>query len=119
MITPQTFEEVKQVLAMLNRNATEGDVRGRHLTTVLCYLATIKREEYEKALAKLTLLLGVARRQVKENYLDGLEAWGFVKIAIEKNERYIEWQGVPPTNFVTPVLPVNGNGQNTTTTTTN
>lgn len=80
---PQTtIDEVHEIMYLLRgTNATkDGDYRNIHLGTVLEYLRNQKFEEKMITLQKLSLMLGLAQRQVRENYIDGLIAFGIISL---------------------------------------
>jgi len=78
-----TIDEVHDIMFILRgSNATrDGDFRNIHLATVLEYLRGQNEEDKATSLQKLSLLLGLAQRQVRENYLDGLIAFGIVSLS--------------------------------------
>jgi hypothetical protein len=80
---PQTtIDEVHEIMYLLRgTNATkDGDYRNIHLGTVLEYLRNQKFEDKMITLQKLSLMLGLAQRQVRENYIDGLIAFGIISL---------------------------------------
>ena len=87
-------EEIREILEFLGRSHSEGQVRGDHLSKILMYLHMQKTEEYKKTLAKLSLLCGIGQRYVKENYLDGLEAFGIIEVQYGSKWRVWKWRGL-------------------------
>jgi len=87
-------EETVKILEFLGRRHSEGDVKGDHLSKILNYLIEHQTEKYDKTLAKLSLLCGIGQRYVKENYLDGLEAFDIVEINFDTSGRNWHWKGL-------------------------
>lgn len=89
-----TVDEVHDIMIILRgTNArNDGDYRSAHLGTVLEYLRAQQIEDKSTTLQKLALMLGMAQRQVRENYLDGLLAFGI--ISLESNCKMWHWVGV-------------------------
>lgn len=79
------LDEVHEIMHILRgTNATnDGDYRSQHLGTVLEYLFGQVEEDKLTTQAKLALMLGMAARQVKENYLDGLIAFGIISLSTD------------------------------------
>ncbi len=77
-----TVSEIHDIMVLLRGgNATrDGDYRNTHLGTVLEYLRNQKEEDKSVTLQKLALMLGMAQRQVRENYVDGLIAFGILSL---------------------------------------
>lgn len=78
-----TISEVHDIMVMLRgTNATkDGDFRNKHLGTILEYLRNQQQEDKAVTLQKLALILGLAQRQVRENYIDGLIAFGIISLS--------------------------------------
>ena len=87
-------EEITAILEFLGRSHSEGQVRGDHLSKILMYLHRTRTEEYKKTLAKLALLCGIGQRYLKENYLDGLEAFGIIEVQYGSKWKVWKWQGL-------------------------
>lgn len=79
----QTINEIHEIMYIFRgSNATkDGDYRSTHLGTVLEYLFSQQTEDKMITLQKLALLLGMSQRQIRENYLDGLIAFGVISIS--------------------------------------
>lgn len=80
MSSKDTIDEIHEIMYLLRgRNATkDGDYRNIHLGTILEYLYQEQQEEKSVTLQKLSLMLGLAQRQIRENYIDGLIAFGII-----------------------------------------
>lgn len=78
-----TINEVHEIMFILRgSNATkDGEYRNVHLATILEYLRGQTEEDKATSLQKLSLLLGLAQRQIRENYLDGLIAFGIISLS--------------------------------------
>lgn len=89
-----TIDEVHEIMFILRgSNATkDGDYRNTHLGTVLEYLRGQKQESKMVTLQKLSLMLGLAQRQVRENYIDGLIAFGIIGLESDCSKWF--WVGV-------------------------
>lgn len=76
------LDEIHGIMYLLRgENATkDGDYRSTHLGTVLEYLKSQNTEEKSVTLQKLALMLGMAQRQIRENYFDGLLAFGIISL---------------------------------------
>lgn len=87
-------KEINAVLDALGRAHTEGNVRGDHLVKILKYLITVKKETYNKTISKLSLICGIGQRYVKENYLMGLEYFGFITVIYSEKQKHWIWNGI-------------------------
>lgn len=81
----KTIDEVHEIMFILRgSNATkDGEYRSVHLGMVLDYLKGQQTEDKTTTLQKLALLLGMAQRQIRENYLDGLIAFGIISLSTD------------------------------------
>lgn len=92
---PQTpNEEIVQILEFLGRKHSEGQVKGDHLSKILGYLHMTKTEEYGKTISKLSLLCGIGQRYIKENYLEGLEAFNIITVSVGSKWKVWNWNGL-------------------------
>lgn len=87
------MSEIKNIMDALGRGSTEGYVKGTHLGTILAYLQQRKTEKMRATLAKLSLVCGMNRRYIRENYLDGLEEYGVIETKTFNNELTWNWIG--------------------------
>lgn len=89
-----SIDEVHAIMVILRGNAgkNDGDYRSTHLGITLEYLQRTKREDKKLTLSKLALVLGMAQRQVKENYFDGLLAFHIIELDNKCQEWY--WIGL-------------------------
>lgn len=87
-------DEVHEIMMLLRGGnaTTDGDYRNIHLGTILEYLRNQKTETKQVTLQKLSLMVGMAQRQVRENYLDGLIAFGV--IALNPDCKSWTWIGI-------------------------
>lgn len=92
--TQNTIDEVHEIMILLRGgNAkADGDFRSQHLATILNYLRQQRTENKQITLSKLALMVGMAQRQIKENYFDGITNFGIISINTECN--MWEWVGV-------------------------
>lgn len=88
------INEVHEIMMLLRGDnaTTDGDYRNTHLGTVLEYLLNQKTESKATTLQKLSLMLGMAQRQIRENYIDGLIAFGIINL--DANCRCWNWVGL-------------------------
>ena len=76
---PQTsVDEIHEIIFCLRgqNGLKDGDYRTTHLAIILEYLQRTKSENKMLTLQKLALVIGMSQRQVRENYIDGLIAFG-------------------------------------------
>ena len=78
--------EVSKIMDFLGRGKYEGNVQGTHLGQILTYLSRQKTESMKKTLSKLALVCAMTRRNLKENYIEGLDAFGIIKTKSEGHE---------------------------------
>ena len=92
---PQTsVDEIHEIILCLRgqNGLKDGDYRATHLATILEYLQRTKSENKMLTLQKLALVIGMSQRQVRENYMDGLIAFGVINLDTTCNGWY--WVGV-------------------------
>lgn len=85
--------EIKELLQIFGRTATEGQIKGDHLSKILSYLQRKKTERYKSTLAKLALICGMNVRYVRENYLEGLIEFGVIQVHNSENDVFWTWIG--------------------------
>lgn len=86
--------EITQIMTFLGRGYQDGEVRGSHLGQILMYLKQRKTETMKNTLAKLALICGTSKRNLRENYLEGMEAFGIIRVRSEGNTIIWTWIGV-------------------------
>lgn len=94
-LTEKTLiDEVHQIMRVIrgNQSTNDGDYRSSHLGVILEYLQSKKRENKSLTLQKLALMVGMSQRQIRENYVDGLIAFGVIQITTKCDEWY--WVGL-------------------------
>lgn len=87
--------EIGKVCRYLGRDKDDSDVREEHLATLLHELITHTPIEEKIFYAKMSLRCKMNRRYIRENYIDGLEAYKIVHIYLSDGRAYIEWVGLP------------------------
>lgn len=92
------MSEVKEIMDVLGRGQKDGEVKSTHLGQILTYLQITKKEPKKITLSKLALICGMAVRQLRENYFDGLEAFGIINVNIDKNTECWSWIGITALN---------------------
>lgn len=87
------IDEIHQIISALRGSSgkNDGDFRSLHLGRILQYLCSKKRENKSLTLQKLALILGMSQRQIRENYFDGLIAFGIIDLTQKCDEWY--WIG--------------------------
>lgn len=85
--------EEKRIMDFLGRGIQDGDVRGSHLGKILTYLKQTKTESLRKTISKLVLICGTGNRYIKENYIEGFEAFGIIEITSSGHDTIWEWVG--------------------------
>jgi len=87
------MSEINNIMSFLGRRHLDGEVRGSHLGQILMYLKQTKTESLKSTLRKLTLVCGMQKRYVRENYIEGLVEFGIIHIMNIKNEVVWQWVG--------------------------
>ena len=87
------MSEEKRILEFFGVSQIEGNVRGEHLGKLLTLLKINSGKRFDFVLRVAPLILGMQRRYIKENYLEGLIELGVIKLAIKTNVYYYEWFG--------------------------
>lgn len=87
------IDEVHEIMTYIRGNdgKNDGDFRSKHLGKILSYLHEKKRENKSLTLQKLALIIGMSQRQIRENYFDGLLAFGILGLSTDTSEWY--WIG--------------------------
>ena len=65
----------------------KGDIKNSHLMAILDNLISTEMESYDTTLSKLTLSLQMDKRRIRENYLEGMEAYGIIEIHMDNRKR--------------------------------
>lgn len=71
--------EIKEICDAFGFTNTEGNIVGRHNATILGYLRQHKEEVYQTTVDKLTWLCHTSNRNLRENFLKGIEAYGIIE----------------------------------------
>jgi len=87
------MSEEKRIMDFLGRGVQDGDVRGSHLGKILTYLKQTQTESLRKTISKLVLICGTGNRYIKENYLEGFEAFGIIEITQSGHDTIWHWNG--------------------------
>ena len=75
----ETINEIKDICDVFGFKHSEGLVTGSHNATILGYLRQHKEDVYKTTVDKLTWLCHMTNRSIKENYLNGIEAFGIIE----------------------------------------
>jgi len=91
---PSQLDEIHQIIQILRGGTgkNDGDYRSTHLGIILEYMQNKKRENKSLTLQKLALMIGMSQRQIRENYVDGLIAFGIINLTQKCDEWY--WVGI-------------------------
>ena len=92
------MSEIKEIMDLLGRKTLDGNVRGTHLGQILMYLQQKKIESLKATLSKLALICGMSKRNVRENYIDGLDAFGIIETKVISNDVFWTWKGIKAFN---------------------
>lgn len=86
------LDEIHEIMFLFRGdNATrDGDYRSEHLGTVLEYLRNQHEEDLKTTSYKLPLLIGLGSRRLKEDYLNGLIAWGIIAL----DSKCLRWKWI-------------------------
>lgn len=90
----ETISEIKEIMFALGRNEHEGEVRGSHLSKILCYLRQEQNGVFDSTVSKLALICGMKSRYIKEDYLRGMIEFGIIKVNTESNKSIWKWNGI-------------------------
>lgn len=84
---------IDKALSIINIDATtnKGDVRTNHLMAILDHLIEVQTEDYSTTQAKLALTISMEKRRIRENYLEGMEAYGIIKMRTVDRRVIWEW----------------------------
>lgn len=77
--TQEGITEVKEICDAFGMTNTEGNIVGRHNATVLSYLRQQQEGVYKTTVDKLTWLCHTSNRNIRENFLNGIEAFGIIE----------------------------------------
>ena len=69
----------------------KGEIKNKHMYQIISYLFQTKSEEYDKSLAKLAVSIQMDRRKIRENYMEGLEAWDIILVKSVDRKRIWFW----------------------------
>lgn len=86
--------EIKEIMDMLGRRIVEGQVKGSHLGQILTYLQQKKTESLKTTLSKLALICGMSKRNIRENYIEGIAEFGIIHTQTLSNDVVWNWYGV-------------------------
>lgn|SRR3972149_5064107 len=75
----ETINEIQDICDAFGFKHSEGLVTGSHNATILAYLRQHQEEPYKITIDKLTWLCHMTNRSLKENYLNGIEAFGIIE----------------------------------------
>ena len=75
----ETIHEIEEICEAFGFKHSEGLVTGSHNATILSYLRQHKEEPYKTTIDKLTWICHMTNRSLKENYLNGIEAFGIIE----------------------------------------
>lgn len=77
--TEEGINEIKEICDVFGFKNTEGNVVGSHNATILGYLRQEQEGVYKVTIDKLTWICHMTNRSIKENFLNGIEAFGIIE----------------------------------------
>lgn len=77
--TKEGISEVKEICDAFGFRDTEGNVVGQHNATILNFLRQQQEGVYKTTVDKLTWLCHTSNRNIKENFLNGIIAFGIIE----------------------------------------
>lgn len=89
----ETIDEVKEICDVFGFKHTDGMVTGSHNATILCNLRQWREGVYSTTVDKLTWMCHTSARNLKENYLKGIEAFGIIETSVN-DFGVIKWRWV-------------------------
>jgi hypothetical protein len=88
------MREIGRIFTFLGVAPAEGQVKADHLHKILNYLIDHQEGNYKMMLARLSLSCQMDRRKLRENYIEGIEAWGIIVLSHSGNMRKWIWKGL-------------------------
>lgn len=77
--TEDGIAEIRDICEAFGFTNTEGNIVGQHNSTILSYLYQNKEGVYKTTVDKLTWLCHTSNRNIRENFLNGIEAFGIIE----------------------------------------
>lgn len=75
----ETIHEVEEICLIFGFKHTDGNVVGTHNATILSFLRQEREGVYSTMVDKLTWLCHTSNRNIRENFLKGIEAFGIIQ----------------------------------------
>lgn len=92
--------ELHKVARFLDRdNDHDSEVRESHFGIIMETLISRGRIDYKQFLSMMSLRCKMNKRYVRENYLDGLEAYNIISVTMSDGRTWIEYVGLPDENL--------------------
>lgn len=82
--TPEGIHEIKEICDVFGFSNSEGNIVGRHNATILGYLRQEQEGVYSTTVDKLTWICHTSNRNIKENFLKGIEAFGIIQTFVNE-----------------------------------
>lgn len=96
MATTEVLTELHRVAQFLGRDSDhDSEVRESHFGMIMETLISGKVIDYKKFLSMMALRCKMNKRYVRENYLDGLEAYGIISVTMSDGKTFINYLGLP------------------------
>lgn len=96
-------DEIRKIMALLGRGQAEGEVKGSHCGRILSYFKDVKSEPLDSTMRKLPLLIGMSKRQIRENYVEGIIEFGIIKLYTNGSIWFWKWEGIESLNNEIPI----------------
>lgn len=77
--TQEGIEEIKEICNAFGFVNTEGNIVGQHNATILSFLRQNQEGVYKTTVDKLTWICHTSNRNIRENFLRGIEAFGIIE----------------------------------------
>jgi len=88
------MSEEKNIMDFFGISQVEGNVRGEHMGKLLTFLKVNSGKRWDFVVRVTPLILGgMARRYIRENYLEGLIELNIIKLYTNNNVYYYKWYG--------------------------
>jgi len=92
-INPEGISEIKEICDYFGFKHTDGLISGSHNATILGYLRQNQEGVYSTTVDKLTWICHTSNRNIRENYLKGIEAFGIIETFVNEFG-VIKWKWV-------------------------
>lgn len=93
--TREGINEIKEICNIFGLKHSDGNIVGAHNATILGYLRQQQEEVYTTTINKLTWICHTSNRNIRENFLKGIEDFGIIEtFTNEFNVLKWRWIGI-------------------------